>query len=122
MIRERFGDLIRDHPLYPQLLATDLAGEIIDQMGIVWAHETAAELDVPLADVAAAFWSARQLLGADALWRAGEEAVEMTADADASLHLTVAEAVGSLARRYLLAGSAPAGGAPSRPTAPTPQR
>ena len=43
-IRESFGDLIPRHRLYPQLAATDLAGEIVDQLGIVWAHETAAEL------------------------------------------------------------------------------
>jgi glutamate dehydrogenase len=72
-IRSRFGDLIPAHPLYRELLATDLAGEIIDQMGIGWAHELGAELDVTLAQVAGAFWTARQLLGADTLWSAGEE-------------------------------------------------
>jgi glutamate dehydrogenase len=106
LIRERFADLIGDHPLYPQLVATDLAGEIVDQMGIVWAHETAAELDVTLSDVAGAFWTARQLLDAEALWRAGEDDDDLSADADAALHRAVAEAVGRLARRYILDGQA----------------
>ena len=109
-IRERFGDLIPQHPLYPQLVATDLAGEIIDQMGIVWAHETAAELDLALSDVAAAFWSARQLLGADGLWRVDEDPdTTLHADAEAALHRAVAAAVGGLARRYLLAPTGDAG-------------
>jgi glutamate dehydrogenase len=111
LVRDRFGDLIPEHRLYPELLATDLAGEIIDQMGVVWAHETAAELDVALAEVAGAFWVARQLLGADELWRVGEATgAELSADAEAVLHASVAAAVGGLARRYLLAG-------PGRPAA-----
>jgi glutamate dehydrogenase len=104
-VQERFGDLIPAHPLYGPLLATDLAGEMIDQMGIVWAHETAAELDVALAEVAGAFWAARQLLAADGMWQAGEDAGSaLSADADAALHEAVGGAVGDLARRYLLAG------------------
>ena len=122
-VRARFGDLIPSHPLYRELLATDLAGEIIDQMGIVWAHETAAELDVTLPEVAGAFWTARQLLGANLLWAAGEEPFEgaalssgdaeaapgLSADAEAALHRMVAEAVDGLTRRYLLAGPGSAG-------------
>ncbi len=105
IVRERFGDLIPEHRLYPELLATDLAGEIIDQMGVVWAHETAAELDVSLPEVAGAFWAARQLLGADELWRAAEAAgAELSADAEAAVHLAVTSAVARLARRYLLSG------------------
>jgi glutamate dehydrogenase len=139
LIRARFGDLIPAHPLYRELMATDLAGEIIDQMGIVWAHETAAELDVTLPEVAAAFWVARQLLGADPLWSAGEEpeaeapagpsvrtaaasaaagpsvrtvegeAPPLSADAEAALHRMVAGGVDGLTRRYLLAGPGVAG-------------
>ena len=43
-IRDPFGELIPEHRLYSQLVATDVAGELVDQLGIVWAHETAAEL------------------------------------------------------------------------------
>jgi NAD-specific glutamate dehydrogenase len=40
----------------------------VDQLGIVWAHETAAELGRDLAEVAAAFWAARQVVGAGDRW------------------------------------------------------
>jgi glutamate dehydrogenase len=103
LILERFGDLVPRHRLFPQLVATDLAGEIVDRMGIVWAHETADELGTALADVAGAFWAARQVLAASALWDEIETAgTAVSADADAAMHAMLAEAVGELARRYLL--------------------
>ena len=63
-IREPFEDLIPGTACTRSWLATDLAGELVDQLGIVWAHETAAELGRGLAEVAAAFWAARQVIGA----------------------------------------------------------
>ncbi len=105
LVQDRFGDLIPDHRLFPQLVATDLAGEIVDRMGIVWAHETAAELGADLADVAGAFWAARQVLSASPLWNEVEAAGTMApADADAAMHAMLADGVGELARRYLLRG------------------
>jgi glutamate dehydrogenase len=101
-IRESFRDLIPHHRLYPQLIATDLAGEIVDELGIVWAHETAAELGQDLAEVAAAFWAARQVVGVDER-RAELEAqsAHLSADAEAVLHETISAAVARLARAYL---------------------
>ncbi|MBO0694159.1 MAG: NAD-glutamate dehydrogenase, partial [Acidimicrobiaceae bacterium] len=63
-IRALGDDLLVRHRLAPELAATALAGELIDRMGIAWAHETAAELGRPLADVAAGFWAARLVLDA----------------------------------------------------------
>ena len=102
-IRRDFADLIPRHRLYPQLAATDVSGEVVDQLGIVWAHEIAAELGRALPEVASAFWAARQVLGAGGLW-SGLEATgrSLPADAEAALHSHVAAAVGRLARSYLL--------------------
>jgi glutamate dehydrogenase len=101
-IRDSFADLIPRHRLYPQLVATDLAGEIVDQLGIVWAHETAAELGRDLADVAAAFWAARQVVGAGDRWAELEQRSSgLSADAEAALHATISAAVAGLARSYL---------------------
>jgi glutamate dehydrogenase len=101
-IRESFSDLIPRHRLYLQLAATDLAGELVDQLGIVWAHETAAELGRDIAEVAAAFWAARQVVRAGDRWSELEErAAELSADAEAALHATVGDAVTKLARAYL---------------------
>jgi glutamate dehydrogenase len=104
-LQERFGDLIPRHRLFPQLVATDLAGEIVDRMSIIWAHETADELGKPLADVAGAFWAAREVLDTSGIWNEVETVGNAgSADADAAMHATLADAVGDLARRYLLRG------------------
>ncbi|HMC40824.1 MAG TPA: NAD-glutamate dehydrogenase domain-containing protein, partial [Acidimicrobiales bacterium] len=105
-MRESFADLIPDHRLYRQLVATDVAGEIVDQMGIVWAHDLAAEVGSPLDEVAAAFWVARQLTGAGELWAeleqlAGDATAGLGATAEAELHAVVVRAVHRLVRDYL---------------------
>ena len=101
-LRDAFGDLIPDHRLYPQLVATDVAGELVDQLGLVWARETAAELGRNLADVAGAFWAARQVIGAGDLWADLEQrSADLSADAESALHAAVSEPVAKLARAYL---------------------
>ncbi len=101
-IREAFGDLTPRHRLYPQLVATDVAGEIVDQLGIVWAHETAAELGRDLSEVAAAFWAARQVLGAGERWSELESSrAALSSDAEEALHRVISDAVMTLARAYV---------------------
>ncbi|HWE55840.1 MAG TPA: NAD-glutamate dehydrogenase domain-containing protein [Acidimicrobiales bacterium] len=105
-IRTEFGDLIPDHRLYRQLVATDVAGEIVDQMGVVWAHDLAAETGRGLDEVAAAFWVSRELTGAGRMWadleqRAADPAGGLSAMAEEALHATVTAAVSALVRRYL---------------------
>jgi glutamate dehydrogenase len=105
-IRRDFADLIPEHRLYRQLVATDVAGEIVDQMGIVWAHDLAAEAARPLDHVAAAFWVARHVTGAGDLWQELEQLVAdpsqgLGAMGEAALHAAVSGAVGRLVRRYL---------------------
>jgi glutamate dehydrogenase len=115
-IRESFTELIPRHRLYPQLAATDLSGEVVDQLGIVWAHETAAELGRDLAEVAGAFWAARQVIGAGYRWAELEQrSAELSADAETALHATISDAVAKLARSYLTnAGESGLGEAISR--------
>ena len=62
-LREAFSDLIPTHPLFRQLLASELANEVIERMGAVWAHEAASETGRQPWEVAAAYWAARQVLG-----------------------------------------------------------
>ncbi len=83
-----------------------MAGEIVDQMGIVWAHDLADETGRPLDEVAAAFWVARQVTAAGDLWAdlealAAESTSGLSATAEAALHEAVAQPVGRLARSYL---------------------
>jgi glutamate dehydrogenase len=106
-LREAFGDLIPKHRLYPQLVATDVGGELVDQLGLVWAHETAAELGRDAAEVAGAFWAAREVIGAGEQWADLEQrSSALSADAEAALHGAVRNAVIKLARAYLTGGEA----------------
>jgi glutamate dehydrogenase len=106
-IRQGLGDLIPRHRLYPQLVATNVAGEIVDHLGIVWAHETAAEVGRRVEEVAAAFWVARQVTGAGPAWTALEEAApQMAAETETLLHAAVVQAVADVARSYLIASGA----------------
>ena len=100
-----FADLVPNHRLYGQILATEIAGEIVDEVGIAWAHETAAELGRNLADVSACFWAARQVTRAAQVWAELDDAwSRLPADADNRLHQLVARAVADVARAYLVRG------------------
>jgi NAD-specific glutamate dehydrogenase len=71
-------------------------------MGIVWAHETAAELGRGLDEVAGAYWAAQAILDARELWRELElVAPSLDSESESKLHHLVVEAVGDLARSYL---------------------
>ena len=106
-VSSRFAGIIGDHRLYRELAATRVASDVVDRMGVTWAHETAEEFGAGLADVARAYWAGRHVLGAEARWRAIEAiAPTISADAEAVLHFMVAAAVDTLARRYLVLGDA----------------
>jgi glutamate dehydrogenase len=109
-MREELGDLIPEHRLYRPLVATDVAGEVVDQMGIVWAHDLAAELGRPLGDVAAAFWASRHVTGAAEAWGELEQLADagtLGAPAEAALHAAVVVAVARQSRRFLAAAGPP---------------
>ena len=106
-MRTDFGDLIARHRLYDQILATEVAGEIVDQLGAAWAHETAAELGVGLGEVAGAYWAARHVVDAAGPWAELDARwADLPADADAQLHQVVSDAVAGLARTYVRRGAA----------------
>jgi glutamate dehydrogenase len=110
VVTARLGDLLSHHRLYPQLAATEVAGELVDRMGITWAHETADEFGVGLAATASAYWAARLVLDADRRWRQVETlASSLSADAESALHYAVVEVVGAVARSYLVGGKVDAG-------------
>lgn len=74
-------------------------------MGVTWAHETAAALHRSTVDVAAAFWAAREVLGAGPRWerlmRSTAGVFAPGADLDLEAHRVVVAAVDVVARRYL---------------------
>jgi glutamate dehydrogenase len=100
---ERCGDLLDDHPLRRSIVAARLANEIVDRMGITWAHTTARRTGTPLADVAAAYWMARTTCGAGPRWITVDAAAH---DDRGALWDPVVATVDALAADYLRRGTA----------------
>ena len=73
-MRDRFAAAIDGHRLRRELIATKLTNEIVNRGGLGLAFELAEELGVRLADVAAAFVTARALFDFRALWAAIDSA------------------------------------------------
>jgi glutamate dehydrogenase len=102
-VRDAFPDLVPRHRLYRQLAATDVAGELVDRLGVVWAHETAVETGRALDDVASAFWVARRVTRAGEMWEdLDSRSWSISFEAETAMHSILASAVQSLARSYLV--------------------
>jgi glutamate dehydrogenase len=102
LVREAFPDLLGAHPLFGQLLASELANEVIHRMGAMWAHEVAAETGRQLWEVAEAYWTAREVLGVgDLLQEADRLAWSVPVDAEAALTAALRAGLNRLARWYL---------------------
>ncbi len=101
-ISVRFASLMRKHPLYNDLVATNLATELINRMGVVWAHEIAEELDLGPNDVAKAFWIACEVSGATRLWKDLDAlSAEVNEDDILTVHKQIVSIVDSVARAYI---------------------
>ncbi|TAN26549.1 MAG: NAD-glutamate dehydrogenase [Actinomycetota bacterium] len=104
-VTQRFAGLISRHALYRQLIATSLAGEIVDRMGIIWARETSAEFNCTLTEVGGAFWASCKVLGATELWLMAENPDLLPGHQTRfTFNQIVANAVNELARIYLRRG------------------
>jgi glutamate dehydrogenase len=102
---ERFADLLDGHRLRRELVATGLANEIVNRMGITYVSRTAHELAASAPDVAAAYWAAREVIGAPARW-ARVEALDERCDPALQLELKheVDRLVDAFVRAYLRQG------------------
>jgi glutamate dehydrogenase len=102
VVRESFSDLVPEHPLCRQLLSCELANEIVDRMGAIWAHELGAEAGRPLSEVAGCYWAARQVLAVETSFEDADNlGWSVTAACEAALRRCAAEALDRLARWYL---------------------
>jgi glutamate dehydrogenase len=102
LLVERFGDLLVHHRLRRELIATIVANDVVNRMGVVFAFQLADEAGRGHADVIAAYWAARQVADADGAWR-GIEGLDDLLDPDRQLDMKreVDRLVMTLARRYL---------------------
>jgi glutamate dehydrogenase len=64
----RFPDLPREHRLRRELIATHLANDVVDRMGVTFAARLAEETGTPLPEVVRVFHAMRTSLGADRWW------------------------------------------------------
>jgi len=69
LVLDRFGDLVHAHRLRRELLATVVANDLVNRMGITYANRTSHELGVAPHEVAVAYWVAREVTAADIRWR-----------------------------------------------------
>ena len=101
-VRQAFSDLIPDHPLFRELVASELADELIARMGAAWAHEVAAETGRQLWEAAAAYWAAREVLSAGPLLEEVDAVTwELSPEAETALRDSLSAGLGRLARFYL---------------------
>jgi glutamate dehydrogenase len=97
-----YSDLVTTHPLFAQLIASQLANDVIAQMGTVWAHELASELGLALWEAAGAFFAAGQALGASKVAQeVARTASSLPLDGELALRSVMASGLGRLARWHL---------------------
>ncbi|WP_416907571.1 MAG: NAD-glutamate dehydrogenase domain-containing protein [Polymorphobacter sp.] len=88
----RFAEAIRSHRLKRELIATELANELVNRGGLPLAFELAEARSASLVDVAAAFVTVRDLFGIRALWAALDDPA-ISAQQQLALHLHAREAL-----------------------------
>jgi glutamate dehydrogenase len=64
----QFDDLLDTHRLRRELIATAVANDLVNRMGVTYVSRTGHELAVAAPDVAAAYWVARQVAAAADRW------------------------------------------------------
>ena len=68
LVVERFGDLLPEHPLRRELIATILANDVVNSQGVTFVTRLMTETGAQAADVVRAFRIARDVTGAVARW------------------------------------------------------
>ncbi|MGH9277138.1 MAG: NAD-glutamate dehydrogenase domain-containing protein, partial [Acidimicrobiales bacterium] len=104
-LSNRFAHHLDTHRLRRELTALRMANEIVNRMGPTFVSRLAAETRSTPSSVAAAYWIAAGVAGADAYWRQLDgEGGETPAPAEAAR--TVSDLLESLTRSYLRRGEA----------------
>ncbi len=65
---ERYAATVREHPLRDEIVATKLAGQVVDRMGITFASRLAGETGIAIEYVVRAWIIVNEGLGLDTLW------------------------------------------------------
>ena len=67
-LRERFAAPMAEHPLLREIIATQLANQLVNLSGATFAARIGAETTASTADIVRAHTATRQVFGVDALW------------------------------------------------------
>ena len=101
-ISQRFGPQAARHRLRRDLVATVVANDIINRLGMTYVSRTAHELGTRASDVALSYWIAREVSGAEGHWRAIEATDGLMAPAlQLELKAEVDRLVDAFTRTYL---------------------
>ena len=103
---DRFGNLLGEHRLRRELVATVVGNDVVNRMGITYVSRTAHEMGCMAWEVAAAYWVAREVSGADTHWRAIEaldDRIDPTLQLD--LKLEVDRLIDAYTRTYIRHGA-----------------
>lgn len=68
-LRSRFCKEISRHRLHREIIATVIANEIINHLGLTFIHEVHEKTGMPADDIARAYIIAREVFGIDGLWQ-----------------------------------------------------
>ncbi|MBI5106399.1 MAG: NAD-glutamate dehydrogenase [Solirubrobacterales bacterium] len=100
---ERFGELIAEHPLRRELVATLVANDVVNALGPTFVSGLTQELGASAADVVRAYRIAREVTGATARWLE-VEGLDGIVDQTTAWDLLdgIDELVADVARWYLL--------------------
>ena len=99
---EQFGDLLAEHPLRRELIATIAANDVVDSLGPTFVSRLVAERGAAAPEVVQACILARRTTGADARWNA-VEGLETSASRDLVTELMagIDELVEATTRRHI---------------------
>ncbi|QYG93667.1 NAD-glutamate dehydrogenase [Iamia sp. SCSIO 61187] len=68
-LRERFDDILDDHRLRRELIAAEVANDLVDHLGLTAVVTLAAEVGASVPETALAYWVARGILRSPDRWR-----------------------------------------------------
>jgi glutamate dehydrogenase len=101
-LRERFAAAMAEHPLLREIIATQLANQLVNYSGATFAARLAAETTASTAEIVRAHTAARQVFGTDAVW-ADIEALDdvVSSEVQTSLLIVVRQLLDRGARWFL---------------------
>ena len=77
LLVDRLSGMLEQHRLRRELIATVVANDLVNRMGIVFPFQLSEETGTARRRVIAAYWTAREVAGADARWREVAELADL---------------------------------------------